>query len=282
MIPLPAPGVHRGVSDSDYRQWEAVNQSTLKDGATMLHVRHNADHPTPPTEAMELGTKVDMALTDPARFSAEYAARPKFDNRKAADKEAAAKWDAENAGKKALSPDDLADVLGMAKALREHPAASKLFSMPGDLQVSLLWKDAETGLMCKARIDRLCTTFPFVVDLKSTANAEPWAYANTVHRLRYHWQAAWYLDGSKACGLNVERFIIPAVEQKAPYAVCVYDLGQASIELGRIQYRAALSEYARATKTGIWTGFPKQVQPLEVPAWALRGIDVNSTFEAIA
>lgn len=248
----------------------------------MLHVRYNADHPGTPTDAMTLGTKIDTALTDPARFAAEYCQCPKFDMRKNADKAAAAEWAEENKGKQGLDPQEWVDVQGMANALRAHAAASKLFAMPGDLQLSLLWRDDATGLMCKARLDRVCHALPFVIDLKSSHSAAPHKFSKTALDFGYHRQAAWYLDGAQACGLKAERFIVPVVEQSAPYAVAVYDLGQASIELGRIQNRQALAEYAAALKSGIWPGFAKQVQPLEVPAWALRGIDVDSTFEVIA
>lgn len=275
---LPLPGVHRNIAESVYRNWPAVNQSTLKSGETMAHVRHGIDSPRKTTPAMMMGSALDFALTDPAGFLDRYALGPDGNR-------GTKKWDeAQEAepSKVLLKPSEWADVLGMAESLRRHKAASKLFAAPGDLQVSLLWRDEPTGLMCKARLDKLLSTLPFVVDLKSTADASPDAFSRTALNMGYHKQAAWYLDGCAACGLTVEKFIIPAVEQSAPYAVAVYDLGAASIELGRIKNREALTAYAHAEKTGQWAGFSNIVQPLEVPAWALRGIEVDSTFEVIA
>lgn len=274
---LPLPGVHRNIAESVYRSWPAVNQSTLKAGETMAHVRYGMDNPRKTTPAMMMGSALDFALTDPKGFLDRYALGPEGNR-------GTKKWDeAQEADSRILlKPSEWGDVLGMAESLRRHPAASRLFAAPGDLQVSLLWRDEATGLMCKARLDFLPRDLPFVVDLKSTADASPEAFARTALNMGYHKQAAWYLDGAAACGLSVEKFIIPAVEQDAPYPVAVYDLGAASIELGRIKNREALNAYAHAQKTGVWAGFSNIVQPLEVPAWALRGIEVDSTFEVIA
>jgi len=75
---LPLPGVHRNIAESVYRSWPAVNQSTLKAGETMAHVRYGMDNPRKTTPAMMMGSALDFALTDPSGFLDRYALGPEL------------------------------------------------------------------------------------------------------------------------------------------------------------------------------------------------------------
>jgi hypothetical protein len=244
----------------------------------MAHVYYGLNNPKKQTNAMMLGSALDDALFSPSVFLDKYAIGPDGDR-------GTKKWKAEQeaVGEAVtlLKPDEHARIIGMAESLRSFPASSKLFAAPGDLQLALLWEDKETGLMCKAKLDKLCAEDPFVIDLKSTDDAEEQAFSRTALNMGYDRQGAMYIDGCEACNVPGQYFILPVVEQDRPHPVAVYNLGAASIELGRIKNRRALREYAQAKKTGFWPGFPNRITPLEVPAWALRGIDVTSTFERI-
>ncbi len=48
-------------------------------------------------------------------------------------------------------------------------------------EVSIVWVDEQTGLKCKARLDRLTVYrgYPFVLDLKTSKDASPSPFSTT-------------------------------------------------------------------------------------------------------
>lgn len=276
--PTPAIGLHRGVSEAAYRSWDAINQSRIKGAPTALHLRHQLTAPPEePTDAMILGTLIDAALLEPARFHELVAVGPDGATRAT---KAWKDWAAtQPANKILLKPAEAeeaeATLNGMAAALREHPAASALLDAAGDSQVSMLWRDEESGLLCKGRIDRLPTDHQVVIDLKTCRSASPWAFAKAVVDYGYDVQAAMYLDGYAACtGDNSRQFVWVCVENTAPYAVAVYS-AEDFIEAGRRLYRRALSQIVHGRKTGQWPGFPEGVERLECPLWHMERAGVE-------
>ncbi len=62
-------------------------------------------------------------------------------------------------------------------------------------EVSLIWKDADTGLLCKARIDLLRFDEFLAGDFKKVQNADVHAFTRTIYERRYDIQAAHYDAG---------------------------------------------------------------------------------------
>jgi exodeoxyribonuclease VIII len=109
-----------------------------------------------------------------------------------------------------------------------------------------------------------------VADLKTTEDASPAAFARSVATYRYHVQAAFYLDGLRACDAQIDAFAFVAVEKTPPYLVAVYSADEICLARGREEYRADLLTFAECLRTDCWPGYPPFVQPLSLPAWALK------------
>ncbi len=279
MKPLILPGKHAGLSREQYDAIDAVNQSSLKAlvRQSPMHYRHALEHPEAPSAAMELGTAVHLACYEPARFAESVVAAPDVDRRTKAGREAYEAFQAEAAGKIILAADDHDRVTAMQQAVLAHPAARRAVGLAGDREVTLVWDDAETGVRCKGRLDHLSANATVVLDLKTTRNAHPAAFSADIDKLNYHVQAAFYVDGVVATlGGEPPSFVFVVVESEAPHAVAVYELGAASIELGRIKYREALSVYAECRRTGRWPGYADFITEIEVPAWALARAGLSS------
>jgi hypothetical protein len=103
------------------------------------------------------------------------------------------------------------------------------------------------------------------VDLKTTTDASPAAFARSVATFRYHVQASHYLSGLH----GAERFVFIAVEKTAPYAVAVYELDAAAMAAGDELRQRDMRMIADCRATGEWPGYSDDCQTLSLPKWAL-------------
>lgn len=235
--------------------------------------------PVEPTPALELGTAVHCAVLEPDRFREAYVTIPEDAPRKPTsvqlkaknpsdDTVAAIAWWSEFEEKhkdaKILSRDDFAKCQRIAESIHGHDAASILFA-DGKAEVSIFWEDEETGVLCKIRPDWLMSSAIF--DLKTTEDASPSGFTRSIFNYGYFRQAAFYLDGARAAGLDVDAFMFGAVEKSAPFASAFYYAEATMIEVGRMEYRRHLRTYAECLETGRWPGYPARITPIGLPAW---------------
>lgn len=181
-------------------------------------------------------------------------------------------------GKTILTGAQFEQVCSMAEAVKAHPVAGKLMRLEaGLIENSVYWVDEATGELCRCRPDKWLPKSRIVIDLKSTTDASPEGFAKSILNWRYHAQAPFYLDGCseaiRQSGSDIPEpttFVFVAVEKKPPYAVGVYAIGKASIEVGRAEYLNDLAAYAECKRSGIWPGYCTEVESIELPAWAMR------------
>lgn len=268
-----APGLYPGLTREQYDGVEAINHSKLvKFDRSALHARHDMLYGRPETPALFVGQAFHVAVLEPERFEAEYASMPDFgDGRTAPAKKRRADWIAANAGRRALEHTEHASLGAMAQAVHAHPLAHELVTAPGLNELSALWVDEKTGLRAKCRVDRFTSIFGYsaIVDLKTTRNAQWKEFRRDIDKFNYASQAAWYIDGYYALSPMPRKYILVVVENDAPYGVAVYELEETSILEGRKRCRRWIDAYAEATKTGVWAGYPEQLQQIGLPAWAI-------------
>jgi hypothetical protein len=280
---------------AEYLQWEAVNWHTLEPGRrSALQMKHEMLLPSDASDSMVKGGALDCMIFDgAARFDSLYAAMPRFDghpNSKAY-KDAKSAWADDHAKAILLTPDQMGEVQGMYDALRRHPVAWPLLnSGKGRAQLSLVWRDDRTKLLCKGRIDRLAQIEARIIDpnaapgqmvlalidLKSTRNpgVGPNEFPQEAARYGYHGQQAYYLDGCRTLEPAEMLPLIVAVENAPPFDVVVHRLdaedkdGVSVLEHGRRLYRRLLDTYAQGKRTGTWPGCCSVVNPLSLPSWA--------------
>lgn len=262
------PGQLKQDSRAEYEAHEGVNYSTLKLYAwSPAHVRQEVLHPRKPTDAMESGAALHMAVLEPERFGDEYVPPIKVDRRTREGKAAWAEFELANQGKTYLPLEDWRSVVGMAASVHAHPVVKPILEAQGMNEVSCYWEDAETGAACKARIDRVSIA---VLDLKRCSDARPGPFSGAVARLGYHVQAAFYLGGLDACAPHPRRWLWVAVEPEPPYAVAVYEPTGQTLAQGSSEWETYLRQHLECLRTGRWPGYNPDPQPLNLPKWALR------------
>jgi exodeoxyribonuclease VIII len=174
-------------------------------------------------------------------------------------------------GREVVDADEWDLVLRMTEALALDGKASALLSRCTMFERAFVWRDAETGVLCRARVDAACDGY--VLDLKSfglVPAVEPWV--REVVRHWYHAQAAFYLDGWRAVtGIELPWWWLVVGKQVHRHRVAAYQPDHEFIELGRREYRAALREYADRRRTGEWRAdWQQRPMIVSAPGWAYR------------
>lgn len=185
-------------------------------------------------------------------------------------------WKAEQeaAGVVVISELDLNRAKAMAKAVKDHPWAGSLFT-DGKPEQSLFWTDAETGVHCRARFDWLRNVVEgrrlIIPDYKTSRSAHPDKFARSAADYGYHQQAAHYIDGAKALGLDPDPVFVFVVQEKtAPYVVSVIELDEHAVEMGRDLNRVALRTYARCLETDVWPDYTEGVETVSLPGYYIH------------
>ncbi len=277
----PAPGIYEGIPFADYLAIDAANDSTLKLFAhAPAEARHEMTHTKKQTKVFRIGDAVHVAVLEPKRFEREYCKPPKFNMRTNKGKAQAAEWAEKYGDYVSLLPDEWELVTGIRDAAWSHPLARQLLGGDGRNELTVVWNDEPTGLLCKGRVDRL-TEFmgnAMVIDLKTCKGSDPkngkageasvGEFPNVCARYRYYQKAAFYLDGLNALKPFDRWFIFMALEKKPPYLIAHLGLDDSDIAEGRARYRAALTAYAAAKESGEYPGYPVGIEWITMPRWA--------------
>jgi hypothetical protein len=140
----------------------------------------------------------------------------------------------------------------------------------GEPELSIFWTDRETGLRLKCRVDWF-SDYP--LDLKTTRDPSPMAYARQYAALGYHRKRAHYRAGIFAHTGEHLPFVHLATGTEPPHEVAVYDPDDSDYRSGRSvgedQYRATLRQLAECFASADWSNpWESQVTRLELPGWA--------------
>lgn len=239
--------IHKNISRSAYDALPGLNWSYLKNGVgrTRAHMdaakANRKDSP-----AMRFGRIVHLAKLQPSEYAKLATISTKTTTRD-----------------DAVTEQERTDVAGMlvSMAALGHPR----IVMP---ETAITWTLG--GVECKALIDGV-TDDPdaFLVDLKSTQNAELGAFKGEVFKRKYHAQAAYYFDGLRANGVHIQGAALLACEKESPYACGFYPLSDGWLDLGRKCYEEALEVWSDNKPAQYGT------QELEVPDWCDGGVTVD-------
>jgi len=270
------PGV--SMKFSEYAAATGCNFSTLKHmGTSPKHYRHALENPKESTVAMTLGRAAHTAVFEPKRFQLEYAVWS--DSRRTnAYKEFAEECEAQ--GRSVLRDEEYETVLAIRDSVRGTPAIAELLEK-GRPEVSLFWRNPQTGIECKGRLDWIAGRTA-ILDLKTTTSIDESWFAQQAWKMRYFHQAAMYREGyavSSGRGL-VLPFGIIAVESKAPHACRLFWLEEDSLERAREEYVTWLEQVRDCTETGVWPGPLPVETELKAPGWAMGGEDAID-FEGV-
>ena len=258
------------MTNAEYHSHPAVSKSDLDlIHRSPLHYQYRKEHPIEQTPALLTGSVVHKMVLEPDGFFDEFSVLPQIDRRTKAGKEEYAAFAEASAGKTLISEEIYQLSVNIAESVSHHKTARSLLS-GGKAETSYFWKDIRTGIECKCRPDYLRSGF--CVDFKTTQDASPSAFEKSAYNYRYYVQDYWYLHGLKMCGITDIDFVFIAVEKDPPYAVAVYYADDMMLRLGKQEAEADLELLSKCVNTGMFHGYPEDVQPLSLPKWAAKQV----------
>jgi PDDEXK-like domain of unknown function (DUF3799) len=143
----------------------------------------------------------------------------------------------------------------------------------GEGEVSAFWIDKATQELCRCRPDWVSPvaygTGSILVDVQTTQDASAREFSRSALKFGYHLQAAFYCEGyALASGLDVHGMVFAVVESEYPHACAAFMLSDHAMNRAREEMREALGVYAQCRTSGVWPGYPREIQTLDLPSWA--------------
>lgn len=277
-VVVTEPGVY-DIDVDDYHRDPVPGGSLSSSGARKLltpscpaKFRYDQDHPGPTSKRhFDLGHAAHMLVLG-AGPHLEVIDADNYKTKAAQEQ----RDEAHLRGDVPLLPHEHEQVQAMAAAIREHPVVGPLFNPEhGTPELSLFWRDAPTGIMCRARVDWLPHQTPgrtIVVDYKTCRTADLDGLSRAVNDHGYHFQASWYLAGAQALSLadTDAAFIFVAQEKEPPYIVTPFELDSTALRIAEFKTRQALQIFSHCTETDRWPAYHEGVAFVSLPPWAER------------
>ena len=275
-VTITEPGIYDGIANEDYHRDPIPAKSLSVSGAKMLlapstpaHFRYSQDNPGEHKDVFDFGTAAHSVVLEGSEECLKVIDAPDWRTKKAQEEKASAYAH----GKTPLLTKDLAQVRAMAKAIKAHPIASKLFSN-GKPEQSAFWQDKATGVWRRARFDWLPEIDHnrrlIIPDYKTAVSAATSKFAKVAGDLRYYMQDAWYRDAIREMNIHQDvAFVFVVQEKTAPYAVNVIELDTVAVKLGREMNRKAIEVFDLCQRTGTWPQY-SGINLTSLPLWAER------------
>lgn len=278
------PGIYLGLDEEIYFDDPAVSFSGIKKllrspAEYWLASKMNPNRDPKAAEEKDVlsqGKLFHTLLLEPGRFDEKYFIMP------------GGRWDEQ---KKMVSRSDYQATVGAVKVVRSLERAERLFDKSfGYPEVTVVWLDPRTGVMCRARHDFFC--WEWTVDYKTADNIQEDFLRMTFRRYEYHLQHAHYTEGRKQVrkmmeagkanfygefsdkfmnefmGAQDDFFTFVFQGKKDPYTALPIMLDESSIENGQNQCRKGLDIFKRyMDQYGTdkpWPSAPKGVRTFSI------------------
>jgi hypothetical protein len=181
-------------------------------------------------------------------------------------------WEAENNHKIQWKEEHWIDLMEMQKNCLEHLNLQALMKY-AEFENTYFWKDPKTGILLKCRPDIINKDLGILVDLKTTSNASMPEFQRSIANFQYDAQAAFYLDGvNQSLGLKkrFDSFIFAVIEKTPPYGIILYNLDEASIDVGRELIKKYLNKLNDIQEGKCEKTYPKEIININLPAYGFN------------
>lgn len=246
----------RKISNDEYHSHGALGRSQLRwldlglDKFEYYCINKNS---SPFGAALNFGSAFHLFCLEPEEFRSKVAIEGKFDKRTKEGKENCEKWTLENYNKIIITEQESYTIKMMYSSLSKNPINLALLGSPEEREISIFWKDQETGVECKSRPDILLNK-GIINDLKTCRNegASRRNFLRSFYDGYYHLQSAMFFEAYKALTGENAKILITAIEKEEPYSVYTYHINQERLQHGKDLFRKCLRTYADCMSSGKW------------------------------
>jgi len=266
---ITEPGAYLNVPMSVYHGQPTVEPSISSSGLRTIFLESPAHYwdssplnpdrqDKPDSLPMILGRAAHHLLLGEKDFDRYFALRP--------DKLNGEKWNGNRLDCKAwlaerelegvtvVTTTQIEQIRGMRKSLAAEPMIQGGV-LNGYIEVSLFWRDLETGIWLKSRPDSIPTDAPDAFDLKVVADITDTGLTRGLGERGYHQQGAFVREGFREVGgLDLENFGLVYVEADRPHCVRIAPVAPQDLDDGALENRAALRLFKHCLDTGHWPG----------------------------
>jgi ATP-dependent exoDNAse (exonuclease V) beta subunit len=166
-------------------------------------------------------------------------------------------------------PEEYDGTLKIVDGLFENKSVRNLIESGGVNEASLRFKD-ENGIIKKCRPDRMNPDLGFIIDYKTFSDLDIDNVEREIHRKKYHWQSAWYLDIFNAIyKTNSKNFVHIFIDSES-YVARPFVLGDASLDKAREEITPIYELYKRCLEKNEWPGYPDGIVDCELPHYAWK------------
>lgn len=295
-------GWHEGVSMGKYLADPAVSASKLwtLHNLTPGHLRDELEEETEDTtDPQDLGNVTHTAVFEPDVFDDRYVVLGRCEGRKTDGKRcsnpgvelrggqafcgirAHTNGQPIDEGVYTIGDETKAAARAMRDALMGYRPTATILQAPGPREVTGIWEDPVTGLMCRIRPDQL------ILDPDELEEIFWWSPVNLktlgvpvkpgeslwrhLERFGTVFKAGFYRLGIRALwGVEPQNFLYPCVESSSPYAPILYRMLDDILDAGEEQARDALNRLASCIEHDRWETYPERVHDLHWPGWKER------------
>ena len=153
--------------------------------------------------------------------------------------------------------------IGGRERLVGHTRIGRLLT-EGSAEVSYAWKDDETGLPLKGRADWLNPSLHTVFDLKTTGDAREHRFTRIAKDKGYATQGAHYINGLRALDIDIQHYVIVALEVDPPYEPILYRISSKDMMIADAHWRALVDMLAHCVKEKTWPGYPEHTHVMHM------------------
>jgi hypothetical protein len=257
----PEPGIHEDVDFQTYLSWDALSKSGLmmfieSPAAYQEYLRRGGRNPT---AEMIVGSAVDCLLSEGEdEFRARYFRLPKS----VTAKPTFTLEEAQGRGDKfPLLHDWWTRAWAMAEAVMADDEAAEIIERSRK-QLSMIWPDAETGLLLKCRPDFWHGLNLY--DLKATHGTDVRSWRQTCWRYRYDFQAAIYCEGAHYLTGVYHDWSWLVVKDRPEHSVVIYDLEMLDLVEAWEEIRQHLKNFKTCKDRDYWPAKIQKRQPFSM------------------
>jgi hypothetical protein len=257
---------------TQYAADPATNWSLLRElKKSTLHYEHAREHGRPDTPRFAKGRLAHTLVFEPDFAVDAYAIFEGAARKGKAWKE----FKAANADKTILKRSEYDPIARLADKVRDHFLVRQ-YNATGIAEQTIKWKDPETGIECKARID-WTSGEPVFLELKTCRSADEYAFGSACASLSYHGQCAFYRRGLKANGMDKEPIIV-AAELEPPHDIALFRMSEhGALAVGDELVGKLLRKLADYRDLGVAGGRYEEERELILPRWCYPDDDGELT-----
>jgi len=239
--------------DHEFLNKRPLSASSLK--AFRKSPKHYIQYLTEPyktTPALIFGSLVDCLVLTPELYEKRFILMPKIDRRTKL-----GKIDYENFLKKAenktvITEEQLENAKKCKESLYSVQMSRELLESVKKIQIKLKWKSKGLPMIGYADFESNTWGETFIVDLKTTADADPDNFIRSAIKFDYIIQCGAYLDAYIKKFYQFPYFIFLAVENSEPFNVSVNFCDNKFTELAKDELYGTLQVFKKCMDLNAW------------------------------